>query len=92
MEQRRNMASPKRLKRIAIWVTVVPLLISLLSQCLIWLIPNCNPTPYSVEQCVVAGHQFGPYVMAGLLGGVYVAVLPGASDLCAFIRRIYDHA
>jgi hypothetical protein len=71
------MASPKRLKRIAIWVTVVPLLISLLSQCLIWLIPNCNPTPYSVEQCVVAGHQFGPYVMAGLLGGVYVAVLLG---------------
>jgi hypothetical protein len=71
------MANPKRLKRIAIWVTVIPLLVSLISQCLIWLIPNCNPTPYSVERCVVAGHQFGPYVMAGLLGGLYVAALLG---------------
>ena len=69
------MASSEKLKRIAIWVAVIPLLISLLSQCLIWLIPGCNPTPYSAEQCVVAGHQLGPYVIAGLLGGLYVAVL-----------------
>ncbi len=71
------MTGQKKLKRIAGWVAVVPLFISLLSQCLIWLIPNCYPTPYSVEQCVVAGLQLGPYVIAGLLGGIYVAVLLG---------------
>jgi hypothetical protein len=71
------MANPKRLKRIAIWVTIIPLLVSLFSQCFIWLIPNCNPTPYSVEQCVVAGYQVGPYVAVGLLGGIYVAALLG---------------
>jgi hypothetical protein len=71
------MANPKRWKRIAIWVTVIPLLVSLFSQCLIWLIPNCNPTPYSVEQCVIVGHQMGSYVIAGLLGGLYVAALLG---------------
>lgn len=71
------MANPKRWKRIAIWVTAIPLLVSLSCQCLIWLIPNCNPTPYSVEQCIVVGHQVGPYVIAGLLGGLYVATLLG---------------
>lgn len=71
------MANPKKWRRIAIWVTVVPLLVSLFSQCLIWLLPNCNPTPYSVNQCVISGHQVGSFVIAGLLGGLYVAALLG---------------
>jgi hypothetical protein len=69
------MVSSSKLKRIAVWVPVIPLLVSSLSQCLIWIIPNCYPTPYSVEQCYVAGYQFGPYLVLGLLGGLYVAVL-----------------
>jgi hypothetical protein len=69
------MANSSKLKRIAVGVPVAPRLISLLSQCRILLIPNCNPTPYSLEQCAVAGHHVGPYLVAGIIGGLYVAVL-----------------
>lgn len=71
------MVSSNKLWRAGIWAVALPLSISFACQSLIWLIPDCNPNPYSLDGCVVAGYGLAPALITGLLGGIYGAVALG---------------
>jgi hypothetical protein len=69
------MLTPRLLTRMAIWAFMLPCIVALTSQLLIWLIPGCNPNPYSVEGCVVFSHSLAAPLLLGLMGGTFTAVV-----------------
>lgn len=71
------MISANKMWRTGIWVFTVPICISAVCRGLIWLIPDCNPNPYSLNGCLIAGYGMGPTLVFGFLGGIYVAVAGG---------------
>jgi hypothetical protein len=69
------MLTPRLLARVAIWAFILPCIVALTSQLLIWLIPGCNPNPYSAVGCVVLSHSLAAPLLVGLMGGTYTAVV-----------------
>lgn len=41
------------------------------------MIPDCNPNPYSVQGCMVAGVSLASALVLGQLGGTYIAIALG---------------
>jgi hypothetical protein len=67
----------RTLARIATLAFFVPVGIAVLSKFLIWIIPGCNPNPYSIEGCVVFSISLAKWLVLGLLGGIFAAVTFG---------------
>jgi hypothetical protein len=63
------------LPRVAFWAFVLPCIVALVSQLLIMAIPGCNPNPYSAGSCVVFSHNLAVPLLAGLFGGIWVAIV-----------------
>jgi hypothetical protein len=89
--------TPSFLRKIAALAVFVPLVFTLVSQAIIWLIPGCNPNPYAPGQCA-GSVTLANALIFGQLGGVYVALLLGlfvsiplliTAVVLKFLRRRY---
>ena len=61
--------------RIAIWAFGLPGVVALMSGVLMSLIPGCKPNPYNPSGCIVLSHDLAAPLMAGLFGGIILAVV-----------------
>lgn len=56
-------------------VLLIPAAVALFAQALIWVIPGCNPNPYALGECMLAGFNIaGPLVIVGT-GAFAIAVV-----------------
>lgn len=69
--------NPKSLMKLALVLIAIPIGVSLVSQVGIWVLPECNPNPYSLEGCIVLAHSLAAALVTGLFGGAYLAVVVG---------------
>jgi hypothetical protein len=73
----------------------LPGVTALSAQVAIWLIPGCNPNPYAIRECMVAGVNFATPLLFALLGGGYIFLLLFAVFVCigipaAVIAWLFD--
>ena len=66
--------TPRLLRRLAVWVVSAPAIAAFLGQVGIWLIPGCNPNPYSLGECMVAGVNVAGALLGVVLGGLVLSV------------------
>jgi hypothetical protein len=67
--------TPRLLRRIAAITVVVPGCAAFLAQAIIWLIPNCNPNPYALGECMVGSSNLAAPLLVVALGGFGLALL-----------------
>jgi hypothetical protein len=69
------MLLPRVLRVAAAAVVAVPLAVAAIGQCVIWLLPDCNPNPYAIEGCLVGSHSIAAGLVLVTTGGVVLALL-----------------
>ena len=69
------MLSPRVLRVAAAAVVAVPLAVAAIGQCVIWLLPDCNPNPYAIEGCLIGSHSLAAGLVLATIGGVALALL-----------------
>lgn len=67
--------SPHALRKTAAVVLLIPAAVALLAQALILLLPGCNPNPYALGECMLAGFNIAGLLVIVGTGGFAIAVV-----------------